>query len=648
MAIRFSHFRYRTMTLAFRLLLLTTGLLFGSFAQAQLLEMPIRMAEPSSQGQAMARGEASTLALPFWDDFSGWGSIPDTAKWQDSPNVYVNDGIAINPPSVKAATFDGVDVNGKSYSDDNLAYGPTDQLTSCPIDLATAAAVTYANATDQTNYRNSLYLSWYWQKQGNGEQPDAEDSLRLEFLDASGVWQSIWSVTGEVDVTEEEWQYETIQVPFALWHDQFQFRFTAYSRRTANFDSWHIDYVYMDVWRTENNSIIRDRTLVTAPGSIFGDYAALPRHHFDPEQDVSTVSTRLDNLSASNPFLFRLFATLTNDDTGEVVDELQDFTNFIGQEQISVAMAAPDGDSIISQLEKQDSALHLRLFVRLVSNDTLLESEDAVTGSVGYDTRNSLVANDTLSRQFSLDNYYAYDDGTAEYIAGMATVGGTVMYEYDIRESDTLTHIDAYFPAVKGNNETPTIQLLVLSALDDTEESILSTSTITLRAASAVNTFFRYPLPEPVVVEGPIYIGWRQQTNSFIGVGLDKSSDSGPRMYSNVRGDWVQNNLVIGNLMLRPVLDQVAQDTTVTALPDWEEEWFRVYPNPARNECYVEGNLKQVQVVDNMGRMIAIEPSKITPQRYRFDLSSLPRGMYYLRAVSMEGNLQTRKLILID
>ncbi|MEL6537684.1 MAG: T9SS type A sorting domain-containing protein, partial [Bacteroidota bacterium] len=519
---------------------------------------------------------------------------------------------------------------------------------SCPIDLATPSGVTYPNASDQANYQNSLYLSWYWQKQGNGELPDAEDSLRLEFLDAEGIWQSIWSVTGEVEVAINEWTFESIQIPFDLWHGQFQFRFTSYARRTANFDSWHIDYVYLDVWRTENDPIIRDRTLVSAPGSIFGEYSALPRHHFDPSQDVSPISARIDNLSASNPFVFRLLATLTNDDTDDVVAEIQDFSNFIGQEQIDVALQAPDGDAIATALNQQDSALNLRLSVRLISNDTLLESEDPVEGTTQYDPRNPLSANDTLSRKFTLDNYYAYDDGTAEYIAGMATVGGSVVYEYEVREPDTITHIDAYFPAVKGNNQTPTIQLILLSALDDAEESLLSTSTITLRPSETTNAFFRYPLAEPVVVEGTVYLGWRQQTNSFIGVGLDKSSDSGPRMYSNIRGEWTQNELVEGNLMLRPVLDRVVPDTTVTSLPGYEEEWLKLYPNPARDECYIEGNLLSVQIVDNMGRLIALRPERITAQRYRFDLASLPRGMYYLRAVNQAGQPQTRKLILID
>src|SRR5436190_11514271 len=56
------------------------------------------------------------LILPFWDDFSDPDGIhADTMKWFNSPHVWVTDGIAIDPPTIKAATLDGLNSQGATY-----------------------------------------------------------------------------------------------------------------------------------------------------------------------------------------------------------------------------------------------------------------------------------------------------------------------------------------------------------------------------------------------------------------------------------------------------------------------------------------------------------------------------------------------------
>ena len=57
----------------------------------------------------------SQLTLPFIDDFSYGESYVDNLLWKKS-SVFVNRTYSIEPPTIGAATFDGLDSNGFAYS----------------------------------------------------------------------------------------------------------------------------------------------------------------------------------------------------------------------------------------------------------------------------------------------------------------------------------------------------------------------------------------------------------------------------------------------------------------------------------------------------------------------------------------------------
>ena len=51
---------------------------------------------------------------------------------------------------------------------------------------------------------------------------------------------------GGVDNESEEFQQELIKVERPLFHDEFQFRFRSYSRLAGPFDTWLVDYIYLN------------------------------------------------------------------------------------------------------------------------------------------------------------------------------------------------------------------------------------------------------------------------------------------------------------------------------------------------------------------------------------------------------------------
>ena len=170
--------------------------------------------------------EDDPLTLPFWDDFSWSRLVPDITLWQDT--VEISASIGINPPTFNVATFDGVKLNGTPYSFGfgDFESGDTDKLTSRPIDLSGLT----------TAEKNTVYLSFFFQKQGIGEQPDDQDGLRVEFLsitETDTTWQLAIApdIIKGAEVTDTD--FHQIIHPVTgeeYFHNMFQFRIISTGR----------------------------------------------------------------------------------------------------------------------------------------------------------------------------------------------------------------------------------------------------------------------------------------------------------------------------------------------------------------------------------------------------------------------------------
>src|SRR5690606_23851452 len=103
---------------------------------------PSRNAPVSKGENSVGRTkEVAPLTLPFFDDFSKPFNLAyaDTGLWENSSSVWINDGMAIQPPTLYVATFDGLNSSGAPYNTNEvLLTGYTDTLMSRPIDLSEA------------------------------------------------------------------------------------------------------------------------------------------------------------------------------------------------------------------------------------------------------------------------------------------------------------------------------------------------------------------------------------------------------------------------------------------------------------------------------------------------------------------------------
>jgi hypothetical protein len=142
------------------------------------------------------RGEEkpAPMPLPFIDDFSVSNVYPDQQKWEDN-FVYVNQHFAYGPPNIGVATFDVLDSKGRVYED--AQWKPSviaDYLTSNRIRTDSVFSPFVRKLTPA----DSLYLSFYYQPQGRGDDPEPMDTLLLQLAYRTG--DTIFSHMDSIDV----------------------------------------------------------------------------------------------------------------------------------------------------------------------------------------------------------------------------------------------------------------------------------------------------------------------------------------------------------------------------------------------------------------------------------------------------------------
>jgi hypothetical protein len=603
--------------------------LVGFAALAQVTIVPIqgsrdyREAVMRQQTNARTHGvDSSQLTLPFWDDFSTVTQMPDSAKWmQGSGTAIIAPGIGIDPPTVNVALFDGWNNLGVPYSPEQLAYGAGDSLVSRFIDLDEVEA----------GKRETVYFSFFWQKEGRGEQPDEPDSLALLFMNKEKEWIRIWSVSGTQVQENNVFFQEIIKVDTAFFDPYFQFRFQSYGRLSGGFDNWNVDYVYMNFDRDLNDLAYPDRALTSIPSSFLNKYTAMPYDHFieDVGSNLTTVFVDFYNMDSQvQPIEY---STLIRD-TLQVYDQMDNLSvldpNPGGFERRTIESGPVDPG--VFDTEHDTLSLMLETVFFINSGDSLL-----------FDDKIDYRVNDTTTSYVYLDRELAYDDGTAEWAAGLSQRGSKIAYRFVIPKPDIITEIKIYYPTFYGGVAGQTFTLVIWDNLREGVEGRLLTEQHIMQPSTALNQFTTYQLGRSVSVQDTFYVGYEQDIPDFVAVGLDKNTDSSGELFFNTDGTWAENENIAGSLMMRPVF---GFKKAVGLAEDLVFADFRIYPNPTRGSLYLEGDVQGVTIFDLAGRvMVNIQGQ---PTDNMIDLGSLMDGVYIFR-VQKASLSRTYKVILM-
>ena len=613
---------------------------------------------------AMALAQAP-LTLPFFDDFSTGSPPPgrpgfvepNLARWQPGSGVYINNTLGINQPTAGLASFDGLGANGRPYTlNDQFAQGYTDTLASRPITLAGLSA------------RDGVYLSFYWQVKGLGELPDPgilqiqapdtlrvppgtplrkgdryypgdptriihidtlvvqeADSLTLQFQDAAGVWKTVWAKTGEL--ADTTFKQAFVQVPAAYLHASFAFRFRTFGRRSGPFDTWNVDYVYLNRGRSATDTYVKDVAVRQALSPLLKRYTAMPLTQYLVNPSAETVdSVRTDINNLFNNFNFTTFRFTVRDEvSGRVIQDASQTNSVLipslGSQRKSVKPTPATGFNGASRAE-------LRYKFDLLTSD---EQSPSIPGV-------NLRLNDTLSAVATLADYYAYDDGSWEYALQVGPRERWAV-RFVVNKPDVVTGIRACIVPIRTNQTGQPFVISVYNNRNSRPGQAIYQKSFTTQYPTYRNGFVDFSFDRSVSVTDTFYVGYQQITTSDttqFRLGFDKNSPFGNQIFFNGGGNWEQNlqnpNSPTlnspGAFMLRPVMGG-RPDTVVTALPE-PVALLHAYPNPTSGLIRWDGaRLTHLEVMSLSGRLLyELKPGR---GQETVDLSYLPDGLYLLR-----------------
>lgn len=585
---------------------------------AQFVEIaPIHQKKYTNTPQSSSSRLQNTNSLPFWDDFS---QGIDTLKWTLAGTSYT-ETIGENAPSLGAVLFNGVDENGRPYSNLIGDQGETDFLTSKPFDLSLLS----------DSEKETLYLSFFWQAGGKAEVPDENDLLTLQILNSSGEWITVWSQQGGENVDRTSFTQEIIRINPLLQHPGFQFRFFSKGRQVGPFDSWLIDYVYLNFNRTENDLTYRDRAL-TSPNQVnFGDYSAYPLELLRNEQTGLWTQVQNEFLNLENRFRAMEFSIQVEDSLANSLFIINDDTPFnpVPNSLERRSFLSREFDEVPVPLEESD----LVFSTSLTTGDGLLfqiQNGDTIQyNSVDYRL------NDTIKTSFPLRDFFAYDHGSADYSAGINQRSGQIAVRYETPETVFLKGISVNF-----TNASQANQALDIVVWNEIDRSPIYSKESLIPVKMPGQDFIYYSLDTNLRVTGEFYIGFTQFSNEFVHVGLDKINDQGDKIFYNVGGGWVQNEEVKGSLMIRPHVS-LAQPFEQSNLP---ESQYRIYPNPVVNQLFVEGKFAEITIFDSFGRQILLPMEQIIDGEIINFRGQRP-GVYVINLLSETGSKSFRILV---
>ncbi len=567
----------------------------------------------------------SSISIPFIDDFSNNSFYPDSNLWQDN-SVFINRNYGINPITIGVATFDGLNSNGRAY--DMTLTGTdsenADTLSSQQIDLSDA---------------DTAYFMFYYQSQGNGNDPQTTDSLILEFsagLDSLGneIWNTIWKKEGSAFYEFKKFVYVFTDPEYLS--SEFNFRFRNLATVTGNFDHWNIDYVKLDEYHNSSDTaFLNDVAFVRNTPQILKRYREMPWIHF-----VNDVSQEMND---SLDIILR-----NNTDIIQSIDYRYDVYN--QNENLVYHYPVLGGNNSTRNVDVPPfdiSGTYAFNSPPIMLDNQIFPVSSA--DSAEFVFRNSIKTepsdyknNDTVFHLQRFYSYFAYDDGSAESAYGINVQGAKLAYEFKLNRPDTLRIIQMKFVEMHEDLTNNKFALTIWANNNGNPGQELYKDTVEIEYKDR-GKFTNYYLKNGVGLVGTFFVGWEQITNAILNLGLDKNSIANDYMLYNVGGGWV-NSQFPGAWMIRPVVNfdaPIISNLSEKAVIDCE-----IYPNPFsdKTSVYFNNNSERTfKLIDMTGRIM----SSFSSSDNKIDIykENLRKGIYFIQIT--EGNvMQTKKLIL--
>ena len=449
--------------------------------------------------------------------------------------------------------------------------------------------------------------------------PDFNDDLTLYFLNRNGIWEQVWTVSGELEAEQFFFTSEIIQVTEPFLHDNFQFRFQISGRSSGPFDSWLLDYVYLNKNRSLNNVFFPDRALTQTNSRPLGRYAAIPLFELRKSQTNiwQNISNEFNNLE--NRFRAMEYSVVLKDiPSGNMIRRINDNTPFN-----PVPLASERrrfSSNAFGSISPPATETELELLTYISSGDRYLFQ--IINGDSIIFRDVDLRINDTVKTIIPIRDFFAYDDGFVDYSAGINQRNGMLANRFEVTSPVFVKGISINF--TNSNQFNSVIDLMIWNSLSNQPVYVKE---VIIPEKINLNEFAYFELEENIRVDDTFFVGFMQFTNDFVYVGLDKTFDNGSEVFFNVSGSWQQNDIVEGSLMIRVHLTEnplVEERTEASAE-------FKVYPNPVSDLLILEGEIDDFSIVDPFGRTLNLPVEKSQDKGKIINFAGLQKGIYLLK-----------------
>ena len=107
----------------------------------------------------------------------------------------------------------------------------------------------------------------------------------------------MWFQNGGNINNKNQFVFKNILLDQNFFHENFQFKIYNKGNTKGPFDSWLIDYIYLNKNRTKNDSTFLDRALAYNGYKIFKNHISIPLDHINFSDNFSdSISFQLNNL----------------------------------------------------------------------------------------------------------------------------------------------------------------------------------------------------------------------------------------------------------------------------------------------------------------------------------------------------------------
>ncbi|MBP1630006.1 MAG: hypothetical protein H6Q15_899 [Bacteroidetes bacterium] len=591
---------------------------------------------------------STKILLPYLEDFSNYTGTPKSNYWING-GAWVNTDYSLNAPTLGVVTLDALDDNGRLYLGANTAGFSADTISSSFIRLDSI----YSPLPRALSISDSLYFSFYFQPGGGygplwekiGSTPSKKDSLILEFYSSNDdYWNIVWMTEGlSVDsiFANDSSYFRYVSIPITdsqYFNSEFRFRFRNFASLDANpsyayvgnCDNWNIDYIYINEKRTWDEKTFKDIAFVEPAHSLLKKYQAMPARQYISSEMADSLAIKIINLW--NTALISNYKYNVFDNTGGLTKQYDG-----GFENIY---------PFIETKDFQTSVNHARPIVDFAysfdnNSWTWFDVIHTIKMGVGQDDNTN---NDTISFRQVFENYYAYDDGTAENGFGIEPIrNSNLALGFDINVPDTLTAVDIYFNSTYHDANLKPFYLCIWNSLNDKPYDTIYRSSVLTPSNDGLNKYTRYTLSHPVIVSGSkFFVSLQTKNDDYLNIGFDRNTDASENILGNWANSW-QPTFIKGSLMIRPYFGYKA---VVSLEKEIEQDInFNVYPNPSKGRLNIEtqNTNSEIRIVNMLGKVVYSSSYK-----QELDITYFNNGVYVLYLIDKETGRQSQKKIIVN